>query len=187
MHIRRFYLQRDNAPSQKKYIYRKTSSITYHTCTTQSRIGYLTIPKSSPSKQYGSLLKITSYNLPVSSINLCTTSKTIFLIEIVRSGDPYSNKSMSVIAFYFHYLFGKGGYVSVALVCLFVCLSVCLLVCEQHYSKSYKRIRMKFYGGVRGSTMKNWLNFGGDLGILRWVKWAKTHHNSGGIPRSWWR
>ena len=28
---------------------------------------------------------------------------------------------------------------------------------------------MKFYGGVLGSTMKNWLNFGGDLGILRWV------------------
>ena len=28
---------------------------------------------------------------------------------------------------------------------------------------------MKFYGGVLGSTMKNWLNFGDDLGILRWV------------------
>ena len=51
----------------------------------------------------------------------------------------------------------------VALVCLFVCLSVC----GQHYSKSYERIGMKFYGGVLGSTMKNGLNFGGDLGILR--------------------
>ena len=39
----------------------------------------------------------------------------------------------------------------VALVCLFVCLSVC----GQHYSKSYERIGMKFYGGVLGSTMKN--------------------------------
>ena len=54
----------------------------------------------------------------------------------------------------------------VALVCLFVCLSVCLPV-DQHYSQSYERIEMKFYGGVLGSTMKNRLNFGGDLGILR--------------------
>ena len=51
----------------------------------------------------------------------------------------------------------------VALVCLLVCLSVC----GQHYSKSYERIGMKFYGGVLGSTKKNGLNFGGDLGILR--------------------
>ena len=29
---------------------------------------------------------------------------------------------------------------------------VCLSVCKQHYSKSYKWIAMKFYGGVRGST-----------------------------------
>ena len=50
----------------------------------------------------------------------------------------------------------------VALVCLFVCLSVC-----GHCSKSYKRIGMTFYGGVLGSTMKNRLNFGGDLSILR--------------------
>ena len=33
---------------------------------------------------------------------------------------------------------------------------------------------MKFYGGVLGSTMKNWLNFGGDLGILRWVNEQKN-------------
>ena len=57
----------------------------------------------------------------------------------------------------------------VALVCLFVCLSVC----GQHYSKSYEHIGMKFYGGVLGSTMKNWLNFGGDLGILRWANEQK--------------
>ena len=36
-----------------------------------------------------------------------------------------------------------------------VCLSVCLSVCGQHYSISYKRIGVKFYGGVLGSTMKN--------------------------------
>ena len=28
---------------------------------------------------------------------------------------------------------------------------------------------MKFYGGVLSSTRKDWLNFGGDLGILRSV------------------
>ena len=38
----------------------------------------------------------------------------------------------------------------VALVCVFVCLSV-----RGHYSKSYERIGMKFYGGVLGSTRKN--------------------------------
>ena len=48
----------------------------------------------------------------------------------------------------------------------FLCFA-CLSVFGQHYSKSYERIGMKFYGGVLGSTMKNWLNFGGDLGILR--------------------
>ena len=46
-------------------------------------------------------------------------------------------------------------------------LSVCLFVCRQHYSKSYELIAMKFYGKVLDSTMKNGLNFGGDLGILR--------------------
>ena len=33
---------------------------------------------------------------------------------------------------------------------------------------------MKFCGGVLGSTRTNWLNFGGDLGILRWVNERKT-------------
>ena len=42
------------------------------------------------------------------------------------------------------------------------------------YSKSYERIGMKFYGGVLGSTVKNWLNFGGDPGFLRWVNEQKT-------------
>ena len=72
-----------------------------------------------------------------------------------------------------NYLLGKGGYIfgSVSLsVCLSVYLSVCLSVCGQHYSKSYERIGMKFCGGVLGRTMKNWLNFGGDLGILKWVQ-----------------
>ena len=32
---------------------------------------------------------------------------------------------------------------------------------------------MKFYGRVLSSTRKNWLNFGGDLGIVRWVNEQK--------------
>ena len=64
------------------------------------------------------------------------------------------------------YLFtslAKGGYFLVVL----VCLSVRLFVCGQHYLKSYEWIGMQFYGGVLGNTMENWLNFGGDLGLLR--------------------
>ena len=44
---------------------------------------------------------------------------------------------------------------------------VCMSVCGQHYSESYERIGMKCYGVVLSSIMKNSLNFGGDLGILR--------------------
>ena len=33
---------------------------------------------------------------------------------------------------------------------------------------------MKFYGWVLSSTSKNWLNFGGDLGIVRWVNEQKN-------------
>ena len=62
----------------------------------------------------------------------------------------------------------------VALVSLSVCLFVCLFVCGQHYSQSYERIAMKFYGRVLSSTSKNWLNFGGDLGIVRWVNEKKN-------------
>ena len=46
----------------------------------------------------------------------------------------------------FIYLLGKEGYVFG---------SVGLFVCGQHYSKSYERIGVKFYGGVLGSTIKN--------------------------------
>ena len=64
----------------------------------------------------------------------------------------------------YNYLLGKGGYVFG---------SVGLFVCGQHYSNSYEWIGMKFYGEVLGSTVKNWLNFGGDLSILRWANEQK--------------
>ena len=47
-----------------------------------------------------------------------------------------------------------------------VCQSVCLFVSEQHYSKSYERIAMKFYGGVWGDKkelLKFWWRFGSSL------------------------
>ena len=57
----------------------------------------------------------------------------------------------------------------VMLLVVFLCLSlVSQSVCGQHYSKCYEWIGMKFYEGVLSSTMKNWLNFGGELGLLRW-------------------
>ena len=34
---------------------------------------------------------------------------------------------------------------------------------------------MKFYGLVMSSTRKDWLNFGGDLGIVRWVNEQKNN------------
>ena len=43
----------------------------------------------------------------------------------------------------------------VELVSLSVCLFFCLFVCGQHYSTSYERIEMKFYGRVLSSTRKN--------------------------------
>ena len=49
-----------------------------------------------------------------------------------------------------------GGYVSVALGCLFVCLSVC----QQDYSKSYTQISMTFSGRVGGGKRNNPLDFG---------------------------
>ena len=48
-----------------------------------------------------------------------------------------------------------------------VALVVCLSVSEQRYSKRYERIVMRFYGSVWGGAMKNWLSFGGNLGLLR--------------------
>ena len=49
----------------------------------------------------------------------------------------------------FYFLFGKGGYVLVALVDLSDCLPACLSVCKQHYLNMYQWIAMKCYGGSR--------------------------------------
>ena len=52
------------------------------------------------------------------------------------------------------YLFAALIITSLAKEVMFLVALVCLFVCG-HYSKSYKRIGMKFYGVVLGSTMKN--------------------------------
>ena len=36
---------------------------------------------------------------------------------------------------------------------------------------------MKYYGGVQGANMKHWLNFGDDVGLLRWVNEQKYHNS----------
>ena len=45
-------------------------------------------------------------------------------------------------------------------------MSVSPFVCG-HYSKSYECIVMKFCGRTLGGVVKNRLDFGGDLGVLR--------------------
>ena len=92
--------------------------------------------------------------------------------DMERGTVPSNASSLEPLYHYatlYHYLLGKGGYVFGS-----VGLSVCLFVCGQHYSKSYERIGMKFYGRVLSSTSKNWLNFGGDLGIVKWVNEQKN-------------
>ena len=81
-----------------------------------------------------------------------------------RGGKAVSKKSMSVISdsrcvcVNIFTSLAKEVMFLVALVSLSVlsvCLSVCLFVCGQHYSKSYERIGMKFYGRILSSTRKN--------------------------------
>ena len=68
-----------------------------HTHThTLPRIGCLIISNVTITRQYDSQVNITNYNLSVSSINLCTASKTFLLISIPRSVDPYSNNSHEI-------------------------------------------------------------------------------------------
>ena len=50
----------------------------------------------------------------------------------------------------------------VALICLSVCLSV-----DNITQKVMNGLDLNFYGGVLGITIKNLLNFGGELSILR--------------------
>ena len=85
---------------------------------------------------------------------ICSFVLLICLLKLLSSGELSSS-----------YLLGRGGYVFG---------SVGFFVCKQHYSKSYERIVMKLYGGVWVGKMNKWLNFGGDLGLLRWVNVQKT-------------
>ena len=57
----------------------------------------------------------------------------------------------------------------VALVCLSVCLSV-----NNITQKVMNGLGWNFMDGSCSSTSKNWLNFGGDLGIVRWVNEQKN-------------
>ena len=72
-------------------------------------------------------------------------------LESPGTGDMLPNVQSKIIVGKIITPLAKEVMFLVALVCLFVCLSVC----GQHYSTSYERIGMKFYGGAQGSTMKN--------------------------------
>ena len=61
-----------------------------------TRIGCSIISNVTITRQYDSQVNITNYNLSLSSINLCTASKTFLLNSIPRSVDPYSNNSHEI-------------------------------------------------------------------------------------------
>ena len=74
----------------------------------------------------------------------------------------------------------------VLVVCLPVCLFVCLwAICEQHYSKKLWMDCNGIWWRVQGGTVKNWLSFGGNLGLLRWANEQKKI--SSGFSLSWLR
>ena len=57
---------------------------------------------------------------------------------------------------------------------LFFFLSVCLSVCKQHYPKSFERVAMKFYGGVKGARYNKELVIGGSYKVSRSAKKNKN-------------
>ena len=83
-------------PSPEEVFTKEPNHTHTHTHThTLPRIGCL-ISNVTITRQYNSQVNITNYNLSVSSVNLCTASKTFLLISIPRSADPYSNKSHEI-------------------------------------------------------------------------------------------
>ena len=112
------------------------------------------------------------HNITLAFINLLLLPSLLSLLPLPLSCGSFVVVVVVVTSFAKEVMF-LVALVSLS-VCLSVCLFVCLFVCEQHYSKSYERIGMKFYGRVLSSTRKNWLNFGGDLGIARWVNEQKN-------------
>ena len=85
-------------PSPEEVFTKEPKSHTHtHTHThTLPRIGCLIISNVTITRQYDSQVSITNYNLSLSSINLCTASKTFSLNSIPRSVDPYSNNSHEI-------------------------------------------------------------------------------------------
>ena len=79
-------------PSPEEVITKEANRTHTHTHTLP-KIGCLIISNVTITRQYDSQISITNYNLSLSSMNLCTASKTFLLNSIPRSADPYSNNS----------------------------------------------------------------------------------------------
>ena len=92
-------------------------------------------------------------------LRFCDYNRFCFVWRLyifIYSGNVYiSSVNILVCVFLLFTSLAKEVMFLVALVSLSVCLFVCLFVCGQHYSKSYERIGMKFYGRVQSSTSKN--------------------------------
>ena len=84
-------------PSPEEVFTKEPNHTHTHTHThTLPRIRCLIISNVTITRQYDSQISITNYNLSLSSMNLCTASKTFLLNSIPRSVDPYSNNSHEI-------------------------------------------------------------------------------------------
>ena len=83
-------------PLQRKYLQKNLITHTHTHTHTLPRIGCLIVSNVTITRQYDSQISITNYNLSLSSMNLCTASKTFLLNSIPRSVDPYSNNSHEI-------------------------------------------------------------------------------------------
>ena len=71
-------------PSQEE-VFTKEANHTHTHTHTLPRIGCLIISNVTITRQYDSQVNITNYNLSLSSINLCTASKTLLRNSVPRS------------------------------------------------------------------------------------------------------
>ena len=83
-------------PLQRKYLQKNLITHTHTHTHTLPRTGCLIISNVTITRQYDSQVNITNYNLSLSSINLCTASKTFLLNSLPGSVDPYSNNSHEI-------------------------------------------------------------------------------------------
>ena len=89
------------------------------------------------------------------SVSICISSLLVWISIILNDGVECIMNHICVDHLYCWLPIFTSLAKEVMFLVALVSLSVCLFVCAQHYSKSYERIGMKFYGRVLSSTRKN--------------------------------